>query len=133
MKIFIDSNVLISAARNPHGKPFFAFLKAVTFPNIGMICDQNIEEMRRTFNRKFPHQIPFLERFLAEALPLLMIVPTPVSEHDDEDKIRDITDRPLLRAAINAGADIIVTGDKDFLESTVTDPKIMTVAEFVDF
>jgi putative PIN family toxin of toxin-antitoxin system len=132
MKVFIDSNVLLSAARDPNGKPFYAFWKAVTFPNTGMVCDQNIDEMRRIFNRKFPHQIPLLEHFLAEALPFLTVASTPADEYDDEEKIRDVSDRPILRAAIAAGADILITGDKDFLESGVTIPKIMKVAEFLD-
>jgi putative PIN family toxin of toxin-antitoxin system len=131
MKIFIDSNILISAARNPDGNPFRAFRKAVTFPNTGMVCDQNIDEVRRIFNRKFQHQIPLLEHFFAAALPLITIVSTPVDEHDDEDKIRDTDDRPILRAAIKAGADILITGDKDFLESSVKSPKIMTAVQFV--
>jgi putative PIN family toxin of toxin-antitoxin system len=131
-KVFIDSNVLVSAARNPNGKPFLAFLKAITFPNVGVICDQNIDEIRRVFNRKFPNQIPLLEHFLAEALPFLLVVSTPTDEIDDEEKIRDVSDRPILRAAIAAGVDILITGDKDFLESNVSVPRIMTIAEFLD-
>ena len=131
MKVFIDSNVLVSAARSPNGNPFLAFWKAVTFPNSGMICDQNIDEVRRIFNRKFPRQIPLLEHFLAEALPFLIVVSTPVDEFSDEEKIRDPDDRPILRAAIAAGADVLITGDKDFLESGVKVPKIMKVAEFL--
>ena len=132
MKIFIDSNILISAARNPAGKPYFAFLKAVSFPNTGLVCEQNIEEVRRAFNRKFPLQILLLERFLAKALPLLQVAPVPVDALDDEGKIRDANDRPILRAAIKAGADILLTGDRDFLESAVIIPKIMTAAQFTD-
>jgi putative PIN family toxin of toxin-antitoxin system len=132
MKVFIDSNIIISAARSQNGKPFFAFWKAVTFPNNGMICEQNIEEIRRIFSRKFPHQIPLLEHFWAEALPLLKVVPMPTNEIGDEEKIRDMDDRPLLRAAIAAKADILITGDKDFLESGVRVPRIMTPAEFLD-
>ena len=37
-----------------------------------------------------------------------------------------------MRAALNAKADVLLTGDKDFLESGVTDPKIMTAAEFLE-
>jgi len=132
MKVFIDSNVLISAARNPNGRPFLAFWKAVTFPNTCVICDQNIDECRRIFNRKFPHQIPLLEHFLAEALPFLIVAQTPEEEYSDEEKIRDPDDRPILRAAIAAGVDILITGDKDFLESGVKVPKIITIAEFLD-
>ena len=59
MKILVDTNILISAALNPNGTPYKAFLKAVTCPNKGIICDQNIEELRRIFNRKFPQKISY--------------------------------------------------------------------------
>ena len=49
----------------------------------------------------------------------------------DEIKIRDIADRPILRAAITADADILLTGDKDFLESGIKHPMILTATEFV--
>lgn len=48
------------------------------------------------------------------ALLTLEVVPTPIEEHSFEDKIRDVNDRPILRAAIHAKADILLTGDKDF-------------------
>ena len=57
MRVLIDTNVLFSAALNPNGTPFQAYVKAVTPPNTGIICRQNIEELRRTFNRKLPHKI----------------------------------------------------------------------------
>ena len=60
------------------------------------------------------------------------MVSAPIEEHDLEVKIRDINDRPILRAAINSGADILLTGDKDFIESGIYKPKVMTAAEFVD-
>ena len=40
-------------------------------------------------------------------------------------------DRPILRSALSANVDILLTGDKDFLESSVIRPKIMTAAEFI--
>ena len=67
---------------------------------------------------------------MAEALPHIVVVSTPANELDDEEKIRDADDRPILRAAIEAGVDILLTGDKDFLESSVAKPKIMTAAQF---
>ena len=57
MRVLVDTNILISAALSSTGTPYKAFLKAVTFPNKGIICDQNIEELRRIFNRKFPQKI----------------------------------------------------------------------------
>ena len=54
----------------------------------------------------------------------------PLEENTLEDKIRDVNDRPILRADLNAKADILLTGDKDFLESGIDTPKIMTAADF---
>ena len=131
MRILIDTNILISAVLNPKGTPFQAYLKAVTYPNHGMVCEQNIDEMRRIYNRKFPKKISSFEQFLSIALMTLELVPTPDEEDDREQEIRDVNDRAILRAAIKANADILLTGDKDFLESGVTHPKIMNAAEFL--
>lgn len=132
MRILIDTNILISAALNSHGTPYKAYLKAVTYPNKGIICDQNIEELWRIFNRKFLTKISMLEKFLAYSLSVIEVATTPEMEEDAEKLIRDVKDRPILRAALNAKADVLLTGDKDFLESGVTDPKIMTAAEFLE-
>ena len=132
MQVLIDTNILISAALSNNGLPYQAFVKAVSYPNHGVICEQNIDEMRRIFNRKFPAKIQALESFLSLALLTLEIVPTPIEEQEIESKIRDINDRPILRAAISAGADILLTGDKDFIESGILNPKVMTATEFVN-
>ena len=132
MRVLVDSNILISAALNAKGTPYKAFLKAVTHPNKGVICDQNIEEIRRIFNRKFPDKINAFEHFMSIALLAMEVVPTPKTEVESEEKIRDITDRPILRAAVYAQADILLTGDKDFLEADVKVPKIVTSTEFLE-
>jgi len=49
----------------------------------------------------------------------------------EEQKIRDLKDRPILRAARNAGADLLLTGDRDFLESDITSPRIISAADFL--
>lgn len=131
MKVLIDTNILISAALSNRGTPYQAFVKAVSYPNHGVVCEQNIDEMRRIFNRKFPKKIQALEAFLSLALLTLEVVPMSVEEYGSEEKIRDVKDRPILRAALHSKVDILLTGDKDFLESGLYNPKIMTAAEFV--
>lgn len=131
MKVLIDTNVLISAALNPGSVPAQAYQKAASYPNRGLICEQNVDELRRIFNKKFPHRLDALDRFLSAALLTLEFVPTPDAEADDEVLIRDVKDRPILRAAIQAKADILLTGDRDFLESGIGRPAIMTPAEFI--
>ena len=102
MRILIDTNILFSAALFPDSAPAHAYLKAVTPPNVGVICRQNIEELRRTFNRKLPDRIQNLETFLAVAMMTLEVVSVPVATHPDEALVRDANDRPILRAAIAA-------------------------------
>lgn len=132
MRVLIDSNVLFSSALNPNGTPFKAYVKAVTSPNTGMICQQNIDELRRTFNRKLPGKIQLLESFLAIAMTALEIVTVPNDKYDVERLVRDPDDRPILRAAINAKADVIVTGDNDLLEARIDHPVICTPSQFLE-
>jgi len=131
MKVLIDTNILISAAYSRLGIPNQAYKKAVEPPYQAFVCEQTIEEFRRIFNRKFPDKIYAFESFITSALSVITVIPVPLSLHADEDAIRDVDDRPILRAAIQANVDIIVTGDKDFLESGLANPQIMTAAEFV--
>ena len=132
MRVLIDTNVLISAALSAGGTPFQAYIKAATYPNHGLICEQNVDEMKRIFNKKFPHRLTALDKFLSVALLTLELVPIPADENVSETQIRDVNDRPILRAAIAAKADVLLTGDKDFLESGVKHPAIMTPAEFLN-
>ena len=61
------------------------------------------------------------------------IVPTPPPEEstEDESAIRDVNDRPILRAAIAAKVEVLLTGDKDFLESGIESPRMLTASEFM--
>lgn len=51
MRVLIDTNVLISAALSANGTPFQAYIKAASYPNHGLICEQNVDEMKRIFNK----------------------------------------------------------------------------------
>lgn len=133
MRVFIDTNILISSILNPTSTPFKAYCKAVSYPNDGIICEQNVDELRRIFNRKFPNKIGKLEEFMSLLLNAIEIVPIPSEIIESEESIRDINDRPILRAAISANADIFLTGDKDFLESGIKHPKILTASEFLEY
>ena len=106
-------------------------MKAASYPNHGSICEQNVDELKRIFNKKFSHRLAALDKFLSVALLTLELIPVPTDEIESESQIRDIQDRPILRAAITAKVDVLLTGDKDFLESGVKSPAIMTPAEFL--
>lgn len=133
MRVLIDTNILISAALFPQSVPSQAYMKAVTPSHDAVVCDYSMDELRRAYNRKFIHRIKDFERFVSQLTLSVEIVSTPPYEEQarNEDAIRDVNDRPILRAAIAAKVDVLLTGDKDFLESGITDPKIITATEFL--
>lgn len=132
MRIMLDTNIIFSAIYNPASIPYLAYEKSSLPPNTLVLCDQIIDELRRIFNRKFPNKIPSLEKFLAIASYDLITLSPDDMVYDDETHVRDTNDRPILRASRKANVDILITGDKDFLESGIHNPKIMTATEFLN-
>lgn len=132
MIIMIDTNFFISAALFPEGRAAEALYKALEYPYQPVVCDYVLDELHRKFQEKFPARTVELEAFLYRALPAFDVVSTPEEVVEAESKIRDPKDRPILRAALNAGADLFLTGDKDFLESSVEDPRVISVSLFLE-
>ena len=132
MRIMIDTNVFISAALFPEGRAAEALYKALEYPYQPVVCDYVLDELHRKFQEKFPARTVELEAFLYRALPAFGVVSTPEEVVEAESKIRDPKDRPILRAALNAGVDLFLTGDKDFLESSVEDPRVISVSLFLE-
>ena len=131
MKVMIDTNIFISAAITPKGNAAKAFIKAMLPPYEPIVCDYIVDELHRKFQEKFPKHTTELEAFLYNALQVIRIVPTPEIEATEEGKIRDLKDRPILRAAKAAAADLLLTGDLDFLESGIKNPRIISASEFI--
>jgi len=134
MRCLIDTNILISAALFPDSVPARAFMKAVSPPHDAVVCDYSLDEMRRVYNRKFPDKIPDFERFLSMLALSVEIVSAPEGTRkgmESEQKIRDLNDLPIYRTALAAKADGILTGDKDFLDSGITCPEMISAAEFI--
>ena len=131
MRVLIDTNVLISAALFPNSVPAHAYAIAMSGNHVALVCEQNIEEMSRIFLKKFPHKKEVLESFLASSMLSWEIVPVPSDEVAGEAAVRDINDRPILRAAVLAEADLLLSGDKDFLEAKIARQKVLTPADFV--
>ena len=133
MKCIIDTNILISASLFPNSIPAQAYFKAITLPYTAIVCDYSIDELHRVYNKKFKNKLHILESFLTLLLRTVNIIDTP-PEHEaveSEAAIRDLNDRPILRAAIKSKVDILITGDRDFLESGLVQPCIVKPADFM--
>lgn len=133
MRVMIDTNIIISAALFPNGSVSKALYKAMQPPFQPVISDYIVDEVHRKFQEKFPEKVTELEAFFYTTLPAFSLITTPQNIKETESLIRDPKDRPILRAALEIGADLFLTGDKDFLDSSITDPRIISVKDFLAF
>jgi len=133
MKYLLDTNILVSAALHPGGTAGRTYDIALTQGVDAVVCDYSLKEMRDVFARKFPGRETALAVFMAGVATGMDIVPTPDTAGSavSLDKIRDPKDWPILRAALAAGVDVIVTGDKDLVDAGLTTPRVLTPAAFL--
>jgi putative PIN family toxin of toxin-antitoxin system len=129
----LDTNILVSAALFPQSVSAAAYMRAVLPPYKCLVCVHVLEELRRVFAQKFPHRMEALEYFISAMASSVEVVAVPPEEAraESESLIRDIKDRPILRAALAAQAEILISGDKDFLEAPLERPKVLSAAAFL--
>lgn len=109
IRLFLDANVLFTAAHNPSGKAALIIdLGAQGYWKV-ISCSYAIEEARRNISIKFPD---YLKRF--EAL-MGTVIKVPFRSGRNCPVILPEKDRPILEAGIHCKASHLLTGDiKDF-------------------
>ncbi len=130
MRIMIDTNVIISAILFPSSLPS-TLIKSISTKHEIVLCTQIVDELYRIFKRKFEEKTSSLEAFLTELNYDLVYTPHNI-EKEKFPFIRDENDFPILVSAIIDSVDVIITGDKDFLEVEIEFPQIMTAREFLE-
>lgn len=93
-----------------------------------MTSDFVLDEFRTVVARKFPAKITDAELFVSIFHSSGLTVTTPQQADADEIQIRDPKDRPILRGARAAGADVLLTGDRDLLDAGIDAPEILDAA-----
>lgn len=131
MKVFLDTNILFSAILFPNSIPDKALQKAFSSYET-ITCDYVLDELRRNVAKKFPNKINCLDTFLLTLSMSIKIVKVSYETNDNTLEIRDPYDKPVLRAALESNCDILITGDKDFLESNIKNPKCIKAKDFLD-
>ena len=131
MKVMIDTNIIISAILFPNGRAAEALKKALVQPYQPIVCDYIVDELYRKFQEKFPNKSAELKAFLNMSLSIIRLVNTPKEDNELEKNIRDVKDRPIFRAAYSADVDLLLTGDKDFLEASIKRPRVISAADFI--
>ena len=126
MKIMTDTNILFSALLFPESRPAKALFSIIEQHEL-ILCDYIVSELRSVVSRKRPDLLADIDEFLAKLPYELIHAPQQPGK-----LIADPKDHPILNAAILADVDIIISGDKHFLELKEEFLKTMSVAEFLD-
>ncbi len=110
MKIFLDTNVLVSAytARGISAD----LVRRILAEHDLVTGEVNLEELRRVLRHRFRAPTEVVEAIEA-ALRAGTVVPRPAKP--SALPVRDAADRWVLASAIESGADMLVTGDQDLL------------------
>ena len=110
MRLFVDANVIFSAAHNPQGNARALFRLATTGGIVLIASRYAIEEATRNIDLKFPESGPALESLLVR----LIVVPEPAATVMSVATNSGLPEKdvPILAAAIAARADLLVTGDR---------------------
>ncbi len=120
-RVLLDTNVIISALLFPHSTRD-RVLRLVLDNHDLVITDWILTELREVVGRKRPDLLPALEQFLEGIDPEVAPVGAPGVGVSDPD------DQPILDAAV----DVLVSGDKHFLQLAIERPRIMTARAFLD-
>ena len=133
MRVFLDTNILISSVIAPGTVVVRSFVLASDFPNEALVSDYVFQEFFRKCADKFPDKTEELNTFLSDVLPILQVVATPSQALSEEDSVVDVKDRPILRAALVHNADILLTGDPHLLNvrDKIAGIEILNPAEFL--
>ncbi|MDP1606705.1 MAG: PIN domain-containing protein [Rhodocyclaceae bacterium] len=109
MRIFLDANILFTAAHNPHGKAALVIELGRTGVWQLATSPYAAEEARRNVARKFPACLDRLETLLGDIRTVAdsPLIPAPAGLAEK--------DAPIFRAASACRADVLLTGDiRDF-------------------
>jgi len=111
MKVFLDTNVLASAAAT---RGLCADILREVFASHDLfISDQVLAELRRVFKLKFRMTQDLLDDFMwLLAQDSIVVQPAKLPRIE----LKDRDDLAILGAAISAGAEVLVTGDKELIE-----------------
>ena len=111
MKVFVDTNVLVAAVAT-RGLCADVF-RAVLASHELVVSRQVLDEVRRVLRLKMhvsPGPVADFVRLLRQEAEVAPPARLPGIELKDRD------DLPILRAAIAAGAEVFVTGDRELVE-----------------
>jgi putative PIN family toxin of toxin-antitoxin system len=129
LRVVLDTNVVVSGLAYPDSPPG-RIVRAWRQGAIQLVLSRHIlAEIARVLPRLRP-RLTWSDADILDFLDLLALLADLVEPTDPaEEDLRDVDDLPVLGTLLAAGADVLVTGDKDLL-SLAPRYSIVTPAEF---
>lgn len=128
MKVFLDTNVVASATAT-RGLCADVLRTVIEFHDL-VVSDHLVEELQRVLNDKFgasPDVIADVVWLLRQ--DTITAEPIPLADVP----LKDLADVAIVSSAVNSGADILITGDKEVLGlKRVGSLRIITPRQFWD-
>ena len=132
-RVFLDANVLFTAAHNPHGKA--AFLIHLAAANTFKLFTSAYarEEAERNINARYPGSLAGFKQLLKS----ITVVPV-INPLVDFPEILPAKDAPIFAASVYCRATHLLTGDIKHFGPLMNQPNlcsgmtVQTVAEFLD-
>jgi putative PIN family toxin of toxin-antitoxin system len=130
LRVTADTNILLSGVIFPKGKPF-QLMELAREGKINLNISADIlAEVEDVLRRKFGFSPGEMAETTARLKAIARTVTPSVQVHIIKE---DPDDNRILECAVSAGADYIVTGDKDLLRLGRYDAiAIVTVADFLE-
>ena len=126
MKIMLDTNILISAF--VFGGRIWDILKILLSMNFKLYVSEYVDaEFKNTLNKKWSNRA---EKIYSMYRSTDFVFCSSTSETFGH--LRDEKDIPVLSDAIYHKVDILLTGDKDFLEADIEKPQNVSPSELLE-
>ena len=128
MRVFVDTNVVISSILFPNGKTAAVFSHLLKNHTV-VISSYTKDECIEVFQRKFPEKVQLIQKFF-EGINYESFETPEITDTTLFPRIRDVKDLPVLASAILSDSDILLTGDKDFEDIKIEKPLIFTPSQY---
>lgn len=134
LRVFLDSNVIVSGLYSSGGAPGVILGKAISGKFQAVISQQVLDEVIKTARRKLPQILPALSKLLVNLSP--EIIKNLKSEQMAQwALVINIKDAGVLASAFAGQVDYLITGDKHFFENPdiaeKTGLRIITPTQFL--
>ena len=130
MRVFVDTNIVMSALLFPNGKTAKVFSHLLRKHTV-IISSYTREECKEVFEKKFPTKMKQLEIFFNGINFEEFATPDKI-DRQKYPSMRDVKDLPILASAILSDSDILLTGDKDFADVKIDKPLIFTPTRYFE-